>query len=129
MEAPEAVEAVDYDSYLIALYMFDVTEVNSLTRKIEEQKMVCGLIYMDNYDEALESVDEARRSLVVALIDRQINRYFSKIDAIVKKLEKDKFLVMMKKRELDNIADGRFSILEEVKNANIGNELSVRIWH
>ena len=124
MEAPDMVETVDYDSYLIALYMFDVTEVNSLERQIEEQKMVCGLIYMDNYDEALESVDEARRSLVVALIDRQINKYFSKVDAIVKKMEKDKFLVIMKKKELDNMVETRFSILEEVKNANIGNELS-----
>ncbi|MBQ6575956.1 MAG: DHH family phosphoesterase [Lachnospiraceae bacterium] len=124
MEAPDAVETVDYDSYLIALYMFDVTEVNSLARQIEEEKMVCGLIYMDNYDEALESVDEARRSLVVALIDRQINKFFSKVDAIVKKLEKDKFLVVMKKKELDNISSNRFTILEEVKNANIGNELS-----
>ena len=38
MEAPDAVETVDYDSYLIALYMFDVTEVNSLARQIEEEK-------------------------------------------------------------------------------------------
>ncbi|MCR5673466.1 MAG: DHH family phosphoesterase [Lachnospiraceae bacterium] len=124
MEAPEAVEAVDYDSYLIALYMFDITEVNSLTRQIEEQKMVCGLVYMDNYDEALESVGEARRSLVVALIDRQINKYFSKVDAIVKKLEKDKFLVVMKRKDLTDMIADRFAILEEVKNANIGNELS-----
>lgn len=124
MESPEATESVDYDSYLIALYMFDVTEVNSLSKQIEEQKMVCGLIYMDNYDEALESVDEARRSLVVALIDRQINKYFSKVDAIVKKLEKDKFLVIMTRKVLNDMIESRFSILEDVKNANIGNELS-----
>lgn len=124
MESPENAGAVDYDSYLIALYMFDVTEVNSLAKQIGEQKTVCGLIYMDNYDEALESVDEARRSLVVALIDRQINKYFSKIDAIVKKLEKDKFLVVMTRKVLDQVVESRFRILEEVKNANIGNELS-----
>ncbi|MCR5688400.1 MAG: DHH family phosphoesterase [Lachnospiraceae bacterium] len=124
MEASDAIESVDYDSYLVALYMFDVTEVNSLTRMIVEQKTVCGLIYMDNYDEVLETVDDARRSLVVALIDRQINRYFSKVDAIVKKLEKDKFLVIMKRKELDSLIENRFGILEEVKNANIGNELS-----
>ncbi len=124
MDASDAVETVDYDSYLIALYMFDVTEINALARQVEEQKMVCGLVYMDNYDEALESVDEARRSLVVALIERQINKYFSKFDGITKKLEKDKFLFVMKKKELDNMIDNRFGILEEVKNANIGNEVS-----
>lgn len=124
IDAPEAVEAVDYDSYLIALYMFDVTEVNTLSRQIEEQKMVCGLIYMDNYDEALESVEEARRSLAVALIDRQINKKFKNIDAIVKKMEKDKFLVIMTRRDLNGMIENRFDILEEVKNANIGNEVS-----
>ena len=124
MGPSEGNDAVDYDSYLIALYMFDITEVNSLTKQIEDQKMVCGLIYMDNYDEALESVDEARRSLVVALIDRQINKYFSKVDAIVKKLEKDKFLVIMTRKVLEDMSRNRFGILEEVKNANIGNELS-----
>ncbi len=124
MGPAEGNDAVDYDSYLIALYMFDITEVNSLSKQIEDQKMVCGLIYMDNYDEALESVDEARRSLVVALIDRQINKYFSKVDAIVKKLEKDKFLVIMTRRVLDEMTGNRFGILEEVKNANIGNEIS-----
>ena len=124
MDNPDTAKAFDYDSYLIALYMFDVTEVNALSRQIEEQKMVCALIYMDNYDEAIESVDEARRSLVVALIDRQINKSFSKVDAIVKKLEKDKFLVIMKRIVLDAMIEKRFPILEEVKNANIGNELS-----
>ena len=124
MDTPDTMNAVDYDSYLIALYMFDVTEVNSLARQIEEQKMVCGLIYLDNYDEAIESVDEARRSLVVALIDRQINKSFSKVDAIVKKLEKDKLLVIMKRKALDDMIEKRFPILENVKNANIGNEVS-----
>ncbi|MCR5301473.1 MAG: DHH family phosphoesterase [Lachnospiraceae bacterium] len=124
METPSVIAAVDYDSYLIALYMFDVTEVNSLTRRIGEQRMVCGLIYVDNYDEALESADEARRSLSAAIIDRQINNYFSKIDAIVKKLEKDKYLVIMRRKELDGIAESRFEILEKIKKANIGNEIS-----
>ena len=37
--------------------------------------MVAGLIYLDNYDEALESVEEVRRSLLVALIDRKVSKY------------------------------------------------------
>lgn len=125
--ATDAVEMIDYDSYLIALYMFDVTEISTLTKKIDEEKMVCGLVYIDNYDEALDSVEEVRRSLLVALIDRQINKYFSKIDAVIKKMEKDKFLVIMKKKELNEMAEKRFEILEEVKNVNIGNELAVTL--
>ena len=125
--ATDAVEMVDYDSYLVALYMFDVTEISTLTKRIDEEKMVCGLIYIDNYDEALESVEEVRRSLLFALIDRQINKYFAKIDAVIKKMEKDKFLIIMRKKELNDMAEKRFDILEEVKNVNIGNELAVTL--
>ena len=39
-------------------------------QQINDQKLVAGLIYLDNYDEALESVEEVRRSLLTALIER-----------------------------------------------------------
>lgn len=127
MEETDAVEMVDYESYLIALFMFDVTETNELQRKIEDQKMACGLIYIDNYDEALNSVEEVRRSLLVALIDRKINKYFSTVDAIVKKLEKDKFIILMEKKDLDKMTENRFDILEDVKTVNIGNDIAVTL--
>ena len=61
-------------NYLIALYLFDNTELNYYIRQNQEQKMVAGLIYLDNYDEVLESVEEVRRSLLLALIDRKISK-------------------------------------------------------
>ena len=60
--------------YFIALYMRDVTELNSYIRENEDQKLIAGLIYIDNYDEVMESVEEVRQSLLVALIDRKINK-------------------------------------------------------
>ena len=56
--------------------------------------------YIDNYEEALEGVEEVRRPLLTALVDRKINKYFQNIDAIVKKLEKDKFLVVFQQKYL-----------------------------
>lgn len=127
VESADAVELVDYDSFLVALFMFDITEMNLLQKKIDDQKLSCGLIYIDNYDEALNSVEEVRRSLLVALIDRKINKYFSTMDAIVKKLEKDKFIVLMQKKELEKLIENRFDILEDVKTVNIGNDMAVTL--
>ena len=79
--------------------------------------MVAGLIYLDNYDEALESVEEVRRSLLTALIDRKINKYISAVNGIVKKLE-----CYMPRLEKE-----RFGLLEEVKTVNIGNEMAVTL--
>ena len=121
------VDTFDYDSYLIALFMFDETEINQYARKNDEQKLAAGLIYIDNYDEALESVEEVRRSLLVALIDRKINKYFSGIDGLVKKMEKDKYLLVMQKKWLETLRENRFELLEDVKTVNIGNEMAVTL--
>ena len=114
-------------NYVIALYLFDNTELNHYIQENQDQKMVPGLIYLDNYDEALDSVEEVRRSLLVALIDRKITKYISNYDGIVKKFETDKYFIIIKNKYLKELQANRFSLLEEVKAVNIGNEMSVTL--
>lgn len=120
-------DSEDFSGSLITVFLFDETEINSYIRLNEQQKLVSGYIYMDNYDEALESVEEVRRSLLSALIDRKIKKYFSTLDAIVKNIEKDKYIVIMKKEYFDTLVANRFDILEDVKTVKIGNEMSVTL--
>lgn len=127
-EDEEILEEVSHgNNALIAMYLFDETEKVACIKENKEQRMIVGLLYIDNYEEALESIDEVRRSLLVALIDRKINKYFQNIDALVKKLEKDKYLLIFKQKYLTELQASKFSILEEVKAVNIGNEMSVTI--
>lgn len=127
LDASEIVEVEKDKSYLISLCMFDETELKKYIRQKDEEKLVTGLLYLDNYEEALESMEEVRSSLLIALIDRKINKYFSSIDGVVKKLEKDKYFLVMRKKSLDILKEKKFSILEEVKTVNIGNEMAVTI--
>lgn len=128
-EVLSAAGLVDRESenYLIALHMFDETQMNACLRENEEEKLVLGLLYLDNYDEALDSVEEVRRSLLAALIDRKLNKYFGELDGLVKKLEKDKYLLIMRNRSLKELEALRFNILEDVKTINIGNDMAVTI--
>jgi c-di-AMP phosphodiesterase-like protein len=114
-------------SQLYAFLLYDETELNHYIQKYEDETMVCGLIYMDNYDEALESVDEVRRSLLTALVDRKINKYFQDLDGIVKKFEKDKYLIAMRTSTLHQMKETRFRILDDVKTVNIGNDMAVTL--
>ena len=127
MSESEIIESFDYNSYIIALFMFDETRINWLQIENDEQKLSVALIYIDNFDEALSSIEEVRRSLLVALIDRKINKYMSSYDGLVKKLEKDKYLVLLKKKYLKDLSENRFGLLEDVKTVNIGNEMSVTL--
>ena len=112
---------------LTALYLFDETELNRYIRQKEDEKLVTGLLYLDNYEEALNSVEEVRRSLLVALIERKLNKYFGEVDGLIKKLEKDKFILVMRQRSLEELKKKRFNILEDVKTVNIGNDMAVTI--
>lgn len=118
---------IDNKNSLIAIYVYDETETKSLARENFEQKLITGLLYIDNYEEALESIDEVRRSLLIALVDRKINKYMQSIDAIIKKVEKDKYIFIFKQKYLLQLQSNKFSLLEEVRSVNIGNEMSVTI--
>ena len=112
---------------LMAVYLTDETEVVRCRQEINDQKLVAGLIYLDNYDEALESVEEVRRSLLTALVDRKINKYIYAMNGIVKKMEKDKYFFAIKQQYMEKLQENRFSILEDVKTVNIGNEMAVTL--
>ena len=118
----------DMDSaWMIGVFFYDETELRRYIQQIDDDKAVFGLVYIDNYDEAFQSVEDVRRSLLGALIDRRISRYFSNIDGIIRKLEKDKYFLVMKKSSLDQLQEERFHILDEVKTVSIGNEMAITL--
>ena len=127
VEHSDIIDIEGYDSYLIAVYLFDETALRIALQELDDQSLAAGLIYLDNYEEALESVEEVRRSLLTALIDRKINKYVASLDGISKKLEKDKYLIILRKKAITQLQESRFDLLEEVKTVNIGNEMAVTI--
>ncbi len=115
------------DQDIIVMFLYDETEVLELEKSIEDEKLIVGLLYIDNYDETLSSIDDVRQSLLNALIERKINKYMQGIDAISKKMEKDKFVFVFKQKHLADLRTNRFSLLEEVRAINIGNEQTCTI--
>ena len=113
----------DSKDFFIAVYLQDVTELNKYIREKEQERMVAGLIYIDNYDEVMDSVEEVRQSLLAALIDRKINQYVADLNGIVKKLEKDKFFIAITTKSFHAMEKDRFSLLEDVKTVSIGNQI------
>lgn len=126
-EKEELLQIPEEKEFFVAVSLRDVTELNAYIRENEDQRMIAGLIYIDNYDEVMESVEEVRQSLLVALIDRKINKYIGDVDGIVKKMEKDKYFVVIRKESYKKIKEDKFSLLEEVKQVNIGNARSATL--
>ena len=122
-----SIQPEDTADYLTALYLFDETELNRVNIENEEQRLVAGLVYIDNYDEVLESMEDVKKSMLVALVDRRVNKYFGESDALVRKIENDKYFVVFKNRFLPQMEEDKFHILEDVKTIKVGNEIAVTL--
>ena len=120
-------EISDPDECIVAVYFYDETEIKRLMKENVEERMVSGLIYIDNYEEALESVEDVRKSLLAALIERKISQFVQGMDGVMKKIEKDKFFVAFKYKHLEVLQADKFSILDDVKTVNIGNDMAMTI--
>lgn len=120
-------EVPGFQGDLVSLVLYDETELLKYKTEVTNEKMVAGVIYLDNYDEALESMEEVRRSLLLALLDRRINKYFSDFDGVVRKVETDKYFLVIKNKEFQRMCKEKFSLLEVIKNVNIGNDMAVTL--
>ena len=123
----DIIEGDGYDGCLFAFYLFDETALRIALQEVDDQRLSVGMIYLDNYDEALDSVEEVRRSLLTALIDRKVNKYIAALDGICKKIEKDKYMVILRKKSVALLRENKFDLLDDVKTVNIGNEMAVTI--
>lgn len=126
-EGEEEIRSLSEEEELVAVYLRDETEEVELKQKLDEERVVLGLAYIDNYEDVMEQIEEVRRSLLSALVDRKITRYITASDGVVKKIEKDKYFFLLKQSVLEKMMEDRFSILEEVKEIDMGNELAITL--
>ncbi len=114
-------KVAEQNSSMIAAYMYDETEIENLKVENFNMQMIIGLLYIDNYDEVLEVVDEVKRSLLTALVDRKLNRYMQSMNAVFKKLENDKYLFIFQKKYLADIKKTGRELLADIKKVSTGN--------
>ena len=115
------------DDYLSAVYVYDETELRQYIRETEEMQLVAALVYIDNYDDVMGSIEEAKQSLLMAMVDRKVTKYFEAIDAVVKKTERDKYFIVFEQKYLKQLEEKKYSILEDVKGIKAGNTVTVTL--
>ncbi|MBP5751218.1 MAG: DHH family phosphoesterase, partial [Firmicutes bacterium] len=94
-------------------------------RELAEQKNVTGLLYIDNYEEVIKSIEVEHQGLLSALVEQKIQRYFQSYGAIVAATQKDHFFISVNAKGLQRMMEDRFSLLEDVKTVRAGNDTPV----
>lgn len=110
-----------------SLCFMDVTEIQALKESLENDKTVVGIIYIDNYDEVIESVDDSAIPMLTAIVDRKLTAMIHECRGVLKKTEKDRYFFCITAEALAGLQKNKFDILNEIRSITIGEHIPVTL--
>lgn len=126
-EDPDEIKVYNENESVIIIYLYDQTEFYNLKQDYDNNKQVTGYIYIDNFDEVSENMEDSKASMLIAMVDRKLTRYVSYNKGILKKLEKDKYFFVTTKKDIEDMIEDRFSILEQTKEIIGGDNIPLTL--
>jgi c-di-AMP phosphodiesterase-like protein len=114
----------DADESNIILYWDETTDFENLKTIYENEKFVCGIALIDNYDELMQNTSNSDKPKLVASIEELLDEYAQNSCGILRKYEKDRFYFYFQKQYLDNLYNDKFQILDRIKDIKVGNSIS-----
>lgn len=115
------------NKYMMILYFIDETEQNKLRKEYADSKSCVGIIMVDNYEETLLQIDTEERPQILAEIEKTIYEWANKIDGIIIKADRDKFVYIFEHRYLESIKEEKFSILDTIKEINVNSKVQITL--
>lgn len=113
------------------IYFFDVTEQTEIEKMYEDQRTVLGVIYLDNYDEVTQGIDDQLRINITSLVTSRLNEWAVNYGAYLKRASSERFFVVLNESILAQMEKGKFDILDQVREEtskrNIPLTLSIGI--
>jgi len=100
------------------LYLTDVTEINELERRYEDEKLVLGIVFLDNYEEITQGMDDQIRSGINNEVTSLIQGWSSIYGIYVKRFSAEKFMVVFNQSILHELEHNRFDILDKIREIN-----------
>ncbi len=115
------------DGGMVMLYFLDETRYESLRNEYQSTKTGIILVQVDSFDEILDKVEDANRPVLEAEVERQLKVWAENYDAAIRKINKDKYFVLVDEQNLEAMEDNKFSILDEIRAIDMGNSLPVTL--
>jgi c-di-AMP phosphodiesterase-like protein len=112
---------------LTILYWVDNTDFIELSRAYRNERPIIILAFIDNYDDIKSSTPDTHRPILMAEIDRMVNEYFNQHNALVRKYESDKYLIIINQVDFEKIKQSRFALLDQLRELKMGNAIPITL--
>ncbi len=102
-------------SELTIYYLFDITELHNISEEYKETRPVVAVVAVDNIDEITKNARDSEIASFRGEIQRRIEKWFTKVSGVCRKLSGDRYLVVMEERNYHNLSHDGFSVLDSVR--------------
>jgi len=109
------------------LYFFDVTEHMELRRRYETERLVLAIIFLDNYDEITQGMDDQAKSQMNSLVTSVLNRWANDYGIFLKRTSSDRFIAVLNEHILTQLEKSKFSILDEVREQTAKHQAQITL--
>ena len=110
-----------------ALYFADLTELYQVHDEYIRSRPVVSLVVVDNYEELTRNMSEAAVSGLNARINNTIMKWAQEYHGLLRRLEKNRFLLIFEKRDLKHMSATKFSLLEQIHEITSPSGLAASI--
>jgi c-di-AMP phosphodiesterase-like protein len=97
------------------LYFFDVTEQAEIEKMYHNERTAIAIIFLDNYDELTQGMDDQMRGSISSLITSILNKWAQDNEFFIKRVSSDRYLAVFNEGILQNLEKGKFSILDDIR--------------
>ena len=116
----------DEDVLSIYMYFIDFTSEYALSEMYEQKKTDIAIVNIDNFDDMMQRIDDDDMQKVTSQLARCVNKLAAgDTEAIVKKLDRDRYLVLFEHKYLQTYIEEKFKILNDARA--IGDEIKVPV--
>ena len=100
----------------MCFYLFDDTYLKNIAKEYHFSRPFVMLILVDNIEQLSRGLTDSKFALVSSGIESRVEEWLKEEEVILKKIGNGNFLVIGEKRNLDNLSEKKFSVLNEVRN-------------
>jgi len=111
---------VRYSEEEHCLYFFDITEEVHTNELYEESKPIIATLFLDNYDEITQNMNDTQRSEINSMVTRIISRWATEYNIYFKRYSSDQFVAYLNQKILAEIEDSNFDILSQLREKSVG---------
>lgn len=113
--------------YKAIVYWIDKTDYENLELKYENSREVVMNIEIDGYEDVLKSTPEENRPIITMDIEKLLSNLETDTQGLMRKTGTDKYVLFMRKKALKELEKTKFSILDKAREIDYGNSLPVSL--